>query len=149
MQAASWPAARRHLGTVWGMKPTPRHLVLSSDGKTLYVSSAASGTISMYATNSLVEAARRGRRRLPPLRQVKVGRGPRTIALTPDGRTLFAALNNESRIVALSADDLTRLLEIKADSFPVGLAVSPDGTQLWATAQGRKLRGGCSSWARR
>ncbi|MCZ6472675.1 MAG: hypothetical protein O6934_04475 [SAR324 cluster bacterium] len=137
-------AGRRHVGSVWGMKPTPRHLLLSPDGKRLFVSSSASGYVSVYRTAQLVDAALAGRRSLKPLLQAKVGRGARTIAITPDGRTLFVAVNRDSKVVALDTDGLQPRLEIPADSFPVGLAVSPDGTQLWVTSQGIKLRGGNS-----
>jgi DNA-binding beta-propeller fold protein YncE len=137
-------AERRHVGTVHGMKPTPRHLLLSGDGETLYLSSSASGYVSMYRTDALVAAAREGHKRLAPLHQTPTGRGTRTIALAPGGRVLYAAVNYESKVVALDARDLHRLLEMAADSFPVGVAVSPDGGQLWVTSQGIKLRGGNS-----
>ncbi|MEE8395232.1 MAG: hypothetical protein V3S29_04200 [bacterium] len=135
-------AARRHVGTVWGMKPTPRHLVLSRDGAALYVGSSASGYVSLYRTQALVAAARAGRKKLAPLYQTNTGRGTRTIVLDPQGRVLYAAVNGTSRVVALDARNLRKILEIPADSFPVGLAVSPDGGQLWVTSQGIKLRGG-------
>ena len=137
-------AARRHVGTVWGMKPTPRHLVLSGDGATLYAGSSASGYVSIYRTAKLVAAARAGRRSLKPDQQKRIGRGVRTIALAPDGRTLYAVVHQQSKLVALDAATLRTLLEIPADSFPVGLAICPDGTQLWVTSQGIKLRGGNS-----
>ncbi len=137
-------AARRHVGTVKGMKPTPRHLVLSPDGGTLYVSSSASGYVSSFRTSALVEAALAGEARVRPLHQTATGRGTRTIALSPGGRVIYAAVNYESKVVALDAQDLHKLLEIPADSFPVGVAVSPDGRQLWVTSQGLKLRGGNS-----
>ncbi len=137
-------AARRHVGTVHGMKPTPRHLVLSADGERLYVSSSASGYVSLFRTAELVAAARAGRKRVAPLHQARTGRGTRTIALGPAGRAVYAAVNHESRVVALDARDLHKLLEVPADSFPVGVAVSPDGSRLWVTSQGIRLRGGNS-----
>lgn len=137
-------AARSHLGTVWGMKPTPRHLLLSADGSRLYAGSSASGYVSLYQTAELIKAAKNGRRSLPPLHQTRTGSGTRTIALSPDGTRLYAVVNNESKIVALDAANLQIILEIPVDSFPVGLDVSPDGKQLWTTSQGRKLRGGNS-----
>ncbi|MEK7287111.1 MAG: peptidoglycan-binding protein, partial [Elusimicrobiota bacterium] len=53
-------------------------------------------------------------------------------------------VNAESRLAVLRADDLTKETEISVDSFPVGLAVSPDGRWVWVTSQGRSLRGGNS-----
>jgi len=33
---------------------------------------------------------------------------------------------------------------VRTDAYPVGLAMSPDGSQVWVTAQGRSGRGGNS-----
>ena len=33
---------------------------------------------------------------------------------------------------------------LRADAYPVGAAISPDGTQLWVTSQGRGGKGGNS-----
>ena len=137
-------ARRKYMGTVRGMRPTPRHLVLSSDGELLYVGSNSSGYISVYNTADLIRAALAGTRDLKPLREARSGQGTRTIALSPDGKIIYGAVNNKSLLVAHDAVSLKKLFELPADSYPVGLAVSPDGTQVWLTSQGRKLRGGNS-----
>lgn len=134
--------AGRYLGTVWGMPPTPRHLVLSPDYEWLYLSSSLSGSISRYRLADVVTAAKNRQRTLKPLQTARSGQATRTIDVSPDGKWVFAAVNRESKIAVLSAPDLKPVLRINTDSFPVGLAVSPDGKQLWVTAQGRKLRGG-------
>lgn len=134
--------ARRHVGSVHGMKPTPRHLVLSPDGATLYVSSNSSGYVSAWRVEALLEAARNGTGRIAPLRETRTGRGTRTIALAPDGSVLYAAVFRASKLVALDAQTLRPLAAVPTDSFPVGLDVAPDGRHVWVTAQGYKLRGG-------
>lgn len=134
--------AGRYLGTVWGMPPTPRHLVLSPDKRWLYLSSSLNGSISRYRLLDIVEAARNKIRKLAPLQTARSGLATRTIDVSPDGQWIFAAVNKESKIAVLSAPDLKPVMRIDTDSYPVGLAVSPDGSQLWVTAQGRKLRGG-------
>ena len=134
--------AGRYLGTVWGMPPTPRHLILSPDYEWLYLSSSLSGSISRYRLADVVTAAKNRQRTLKPLQTARSGQATRTIDVSPDGKWIFAAVNRESKIAVLSAPDLKPVLRIDTDSFPVGLAVSPDGKQLWVTAQGRKLRGG-------
>jgi len=135
---------QRYIGTVRGMRPTPRHLVLSPDGNTLYLSSNFSGYVSAYHVDDLVAAARRRLPSLAPLRETRTGAATRTIAISPDGKFIYAAVNKESKIVVLAAETLTPLVSLPADSYPVGMAVSPDGHQLWVTAQGRKQRGGNS-----
>lgn len=137
-------AKRKYLGTVQGMRPTPRHLVLSADGQLLYLSSSFAGYVAEYRTEDLLSAVGRPGRTLKPLREQHTGGATRTIALSSDGKMLFAAVNKESKIVALSAPSLQPLAEIPTDSYPVGMDVSPDNTQLWVTAQGRKGRGGNS-----
>lgn len=137
-------AARRYLGSIHGMRPTPRHLELNADGTRLYMSLSFAGYVAYYRTEDIIDAVKRRQKILKPLREGYTGSATRTIALSPDGRVVFAAVNRESRVVALDADTLKPLLHIAADSYPVGMAVSPDGTQLWITAQGRKRRGGNS-----
>jgi DNA-binding beta-propeller fold protein YncE len=136
--------ARQYIGTVRGMRPTPRHLELSSDGSILYLSSSFAGYVSAYRTRDVVAAAQRHQSTLAPLRETHTGAATRTIALSPDNRLIFAAVNKESKIMVLDASSLNPLFSLDADSYPVGMAVSPDGKQLWVTSQGRKRRGGNS-----
>lgn len=136
--------SQRYLGTVKGMRQTPRHLILSSDGKTLFLSSSFAGYVSSYRVSDLVNTARRRQYLLAPLRESYTGSATRTIAISPDDKLIFAAVNKESKIVVLAADTLAPQLNIPADSYPVGMDVSPDGKQLWVTSQGRKRRGGNS-----
>ncbi len=133
---------QRYLGTVRGVRPTPRHLILSPDGETLYVSSSLSGYVSAFRTTEIIQAAISGNLRATPLLETHVGPAIRTIALSPDGSLLFAAINLDSKLAVLDTRRLKTILKIPADSYPVGLAVSPDGNQVWTTSQGRKLRGG-------
>jgi len=134
----------KYLGSVFGMPPTPRHLLLSNDGKQLFLSSNHNGSVSKYNTVDLIQAVKQGQKELEPLAKTTTGPLTRTISLSPDGEVIFAAVNKESKIVALDAETLHILLEIDADSYPVGMDISPDGSQLWVTAQGRRGRGGNS-----
>ena len=135
---------KSYVGTVYGMKATPRHLLLSSDGSLLYISSNASGYVSSYRTEDIVDAAISGQKKLKPLDEVRTGAGTRTITLSPDGKFIFAAVNGISRIVAIDAGRMKVLTDIKTDSYPVGMSLSPDGKQLWVTSQGKKGIGGNS-----
>jgi DNA-binding beta-propeller fold protein YncE len=137
-------AGKAYLGTVRGMRPTPRHLVLSPDGQRLYLSSNVSGYVSVYRTGDLVQAARAHTGTLAPLIETETGSGTRTLSLSPDGTLIFAAVNRESKIVVLRAETLQPLVEIPCDSYPVGLAASPQGDQVWVTSQGVMLHGGNS-----
>ncbi len=137
-------AARAYLGSVLGMPPTPRHLVLSGDGTRLYVGSNTAGRVSVYRPEDLVRAAEAHAGKLAPLLTGATGNGTRTIDLSPDGTLLFAAVNRESKLVVLDAATLVKRLEIAVDSYPVGLGVAPEGDAVWVTSQGVKLQGGNS-----
>ena len=52
--------------------------------------------------------------------------------------------NQSSELLVFRAADLETVARVPVDSYPVGLAVSPDGSELWTTSQGREERGGTS-----
>ncbi len=137
--------AGTYVGTMYGMRPTPRHLVLRGDR--LYVSSNTGGAVSWFPVDAVVAAARsavKAERTIKPSAETLVGYGVRTIAVSPDGRWVYAAVNSKSKLAVLRAEDLSFVTEIPVDSFPVGLDVSPDGSRVWVTSQGRGRRGGNS-----
>lgn len=136
--------AKRHVGTVFGMKPTPRHLVLAPRGDRVYLSSNRAGYVSVYRIGDLISAAKKKKRKLRPLLEKRVGPAVRTIAISPDGETLYAVSFRGSKVVALEAKTLDKLFEIPADSYPVGIAVSPAGDFVWVTSQGYRFQGGNS-----
>ncbi|MEQ1504068.1 MAG: beta-propeller fold lactonase family protein, partial [Myxococcota bacterium] len=147
----SAPHGRRrywaYLGTVTGEPPTPRHLVVSADGEDLYVSSNRSGFVSRIGLQDVVDALHRangGAVALDGWTSTRVGGGARTIELSPDGRTLFVAVNDASELVAVDVATMAVVARVRTDSFTVGLAVSPDGRRVWTTSQGRGGAGGNS-----
>ncbi|MFM7682308.1 MAG: YncE family protein, partial [Bacteroidota bacterium] len=75
---------------------------------------------------------------------VYVGTGARTITVSPDGDYVFAAVNTLSKVVAVNTKTMKVVAEISADSYPVGMDVSPDGKLLIVTAQGKSNGGGNS-----
>jgi DNA-binding beta-propeller fold protein YncE len=75
---------------------------------------------------------------------VSVGSGARTIVTTSDGKYLFAAVNNGSKIVVVRTNDMKVISEIPADSYPVGMDISSDDKELIVTAQGKENGGGNS-----
>lgn len=136
-----------YLGTIEGMKPTPRHLVISPDGNALYLTSNRSGYVSKMSLSKVVAGLRAAKGERVPLdgwQDVYVGIGARTLETSPDGKILYAAINNGAEVVAVDAETLKVLARVRADSYTVGLAVSPDGKQIWTTSQGRHGKGGNS-----
>ena len=76
--------------------------------------------------------------------EVKVGVGARTIDFAGQERFVIAAVNNASKLVAVDTATFQVVAQIPVDSYPVGLGVSPDETQLFVTSQGKKGGGGNS-----
>jgi len=140
-------ASGTYLGTVDGEQPTPRHLVVSPDGQTLFFTSNRSGRVSRIPLATLVAALRGadGGHVDLDFEDVYVGGGARTLEVSPDGRYLFAAVNGHSQIVVVDTATFDVVSKVRTDSFTVGLAVSPDGRQVWTTSQGRSTRGGGNS----
>jgi 6-phosphogluconolactonase (cycloisomerase 2 family) len=147
----SAPHGRRrsfaYLGTVGGEPPTPRHLVVSPDGEWLYLSSNRSGQVSRIPLDWVVEALHSAggeQVELDGWKSAYVGPGARTIELSPDGRWLFAAVNDSAEVVVVDTVSFEVVSRVRTDSYAVGLAVSPDGTRLVTTSQGKGGQGGNS-----
>jgi DNA-binding beta-propeller fold protein YncE len=141
-------ATGRYLGTLLDFVSNPRHLSISTDGRTLYASGNRSGAVGRYDLAAMVRAlydADGKRVDGPGGETLAVGAGARTIALSPDGRTLYAAINNESRLVKVDLARWQVVDRVAVDPFTVGLAVSPDGRTIVTTSQGRSGQGGGNS----
>lgn len=134
-----------YLGRVMGMMPNVRHLVIK-DGF-LYLSINKAGYVQKAKMSDFLESIRQF---TPQKKQViftqwqnaKVGEGARTIELSPDGRYIFVACNVASKVAVVDSQSMKQVLQIDADSFPVGLDVSKDGRFVYTTAQGKPKSGG-------
>lgn len=141
-----------YLGTLYGLHAGPRDLQIDASGEYLYSGSNSSGFINKVRVAWILEqfkgkppgSAIVVEEETSPVSKVFAGTGVRSIKLTPDGRYLFAAVNKASELQVFRTDEMKRVAEIPVDSFPVGLALSPDGKQAWVTSQGRDHRGGNS-----
>jgi YVTN family beta-propeller protein len=135
------------LGTVDGEQPTPRHMVISPDGRWLYLTSNKAGVVAKIELNRMIEAlqsAKGGHVVLNDRQEVDVGSGARTLELSPDGKRIYVALNSNAELVAIDAATMTVQARVRTDAYTVGLAVSPDGRQVWTTSQGNSGKGGNS-----
>lgn len=121
-----------------------RHIVQGKDR--VFFSQAAQGKVLSLPTDSIVAAVGRVRQvrqfRVGGLKSVKVGGSARTIELSPSGRFLFAACNRSSELYVIATGSMEVLAVAPVDSYPVGLDVSPDGSMVVVTSQGRKGFGG-------
>ena len=89
---------------IGGSKPSPRHLVLSRDGKSVYVSTNVSGWVEKFEAAAVSKAAysqgggQNAPKSIKPSRQVRLGAGVRTIALHPHKNLLLAVVNRRLMI---------------------------------------------------
>lgn len=133
------------IGTVKGMKPNVRHLVIN--GENLFLSANSPGYVQKCNWRDFVKSRVENEEKevqFTNFESVYVGSGARTIVTTSDAKYLFAAVNNGSKIVAVRTSDMKVVAEIPADSYPVGMDISADDKELIVTAQGKSSGGGNS-----
>lgn len=135
---------RKYLGTLYGMKDNLRHLAIHGDY--LYLSINKHGYVQKTEWKKLLRHFTEKGKGVPYTEwtNVYVGTGARTIVLRKDGKYLFAAVNNDSKVVAVRTEDMTVVAQCKADSYPVGMDISEDGRWLMVTSQGKGNGGGNS-----
>jgi YVTN family beta-propeller protein len=100
----------------------PRHIILAKDQRTMYISDNILGKI--LAFDVIAKKT---------MREVSVGKMARTIALSPDERYLFGVSHDEGKLVVVDTASF-EIIYKKDFPFPMGLAVTPDGKQLWVTS---------------
>ena len=135
---------RKYIGTVTGMKPNIRHLLIKNSF--LYLSINQSGFVQKTSLIDFIDHFS-GKLKNEPYTKwgnAFVGLGARTITLDKNGKYLFAAINNESKVVIVRTSDMKVIAECDADSYPVGMDLTEDGQWLLVTAQGRIGGGGNS-----
>lgn len=134
-------AKREYLGTVFGMKNNLRHIVINNGY--LYMSSNRNGYVEKCSVKDFISFATDSNRTSNTYDKFEgkyVGSGVRTIALSPSGKYIYAAVNNESKIAILQASTLEIVGTVGADSFPVGMDANDD--YVIVTSQGKSKYGG-------
>lgn len=132
---------RKYLGRVLGMMPNVRHLVIKGDS--LYLSINKDGYVQKANLKDFLNTAEKLRSSsnkqvvFKNWRSAKVGAGARTLVLSPDSKFIFVACNSASKIAVVENETMKQVLQIDADSFPVGLDISLDGRFLYSTSQGK------------
>lgn len=116
----------------------PNQLVWGRDGR-LYVACSGSNSVSVIARGKVLETIKTSLRPGDP-----VGSTPDALALSPDGKTLYAANadNNDVAVVDIS-DPKESVIRgfIPTGWYPSALAVSPDGRRLFiGTGKGLHFR---------
>jgi len=133
-----------YMGVTFTQYHNIRHLVISGDD--LLVSTNSNGFIQKTPWRSFVEHRIAQAGKVSTLNEgwqnCYVGPGVRTISVSNDGKFIFAAVNEVSKIVAVDAATMKVVSEIPADSFPVGMELTDTNDFLLVTAQGKSNAGG-------
>ncbi|MBM7567405.1 beta-propeller fold lactonase family protein [Paenibacillus sacheonensis] len=97
-------------------------IVMSADGKTLYIANGDTNTVSVVdAKNRKVE------------KEIAVGKEPRELALSSDGSTLFVTCRYANSVEWLDIDKGKVLGTLKTGIEPYGIVLSPGGKTLYVT----------------
>ena len=101
----------------------PHGMLLSRDGKTLYVSGDGSSQVSVIdtATDRLV-------------RSLAVGRTPHGLAQSPDGGLLLVAVYGEDRVALFDTASATEVGSVSV-AKPHTIAMRPDGQRAYVASQ--------------
>jgi DNA-binding beta-propeller fold protein YncE len=138
--------AGKYLGTVFGTNKNVRHLVINGDY--LFLSSNQDGNVEKTRWKDILNffLVDPGNRKISynKWQRAFTGLGARTITVTEDGAYLFANANKESKISIVRTADMKTIGSVKADPFPVGMALDKSNKYLVVTAQGRDRKGGNS-----
>ncbi len=135
-------ATNNYMGTVTGLKSNIRHIICNNEE--LYWSTNKGGYIQKIKLSDLQYYIEHDGLNTPltAIQTVDVGEGVRTIVLDPTSKYIFAAANNDSKIVVVRASDLSVVASCSVDSYPVGMDISEDGHWLITTSQERENGGG-------
>lgn len=99
---------------------TPRHLLLSPDDSTLYVSNNFAGTV------RAIDVAT-GR----TIKTLSVGEQPRTMTISDDGTALYVVVYRRDALVKVRASDLTELQRIETGVRPIGVTYDAATRRVW------------------
>ena len=107
----------RRIGSVGG---GPRHLNLSPDGRTLYVTLNEDGGVARLDIASGAVSA-----------LVATGEQPRSATLSADGEHLFVVNYRSATASKIRTDTMTVVQSVPTSAFPIGITYDDEAHQLW------------------
>ncbi len=118
----------------------PRGIAITSDSSTAYVTEQGGSRVAVIDLDAI---------RAPTLDELSagaspdwgadlelewiedVGRGPRSLVLSPDDRFLYATLNRDGEVVKVDLETNTVLAGVRTGDAPRSMAISDDGEALY------------------
>jgi YVTN family beta-propeller protein len=108
---------------------TPRALVLSPDGNTLYATLNLSGRVTAY--NLLTHKS---------IKSVLVGKKARSLDISADGRALYAVGFESGTLTKLRSSDLKVLQTISVCKSAIGVTYESHSSRIWVACYGGALK---------
>ncbi len=107
-----------------GVGFNPGDLVLSPDGKTLYVTAMGNvrGIVAVVdlATSSLVSS-------------IPLGARPDGITITPDGKKLYVTEEDSNKVAVINTATNQIVKTIAVGTYPIGVSLTGDGSEVYIT----------------
>ena len=103
----------------------PGSVVITRDGKHVYVANKGDGTLSVIATATGVVSD-----------PIQVGSDPSALAMTPDGRYAYVANSSDATVHMITTKNRLVSGPIPVGSTPSALAMTPDGRFLYVANSG-------------
>jgi len=97
----------------------PRGIAVSSDSRAAYVAVMGGTTIERIDLRTWER------------RSIRVGLGPRTVVLSPDGTRLYVTLNAEGRVVAVDLPRRRVVGSVATGTAPRSMDIAADGASLY------------------
>jgi DNA-binding beta-propeller fold protein YncE len=122
-------------GSPFSVGTSPFAVAVTPDGRHVYVTNGGSGTVSLFSIGV------NGALSVGPVPFFNAGSNPTGVAVTPDGRYLYVANEGSKNVSAFSIGANGLLGAVPGSPFetasngqfgPFGLAVTPDGRNLYA-----------------
>jgi DNA-binding beta-propeller fold protein YncE len=129
----------KYVRTVEGMRTNLRHLVVTDS--TIYASANSWGIVQKTSLAKFLQFVKEDtskKQKYTQWDECAIGVGARTISVTKDEKYIFAAVNNSAKVAVIRSEDMKKICEVDADSFPVGLSLTDEGDYVIVTAQGRE-----------
>lgn len=101
---------------------SPRHLVLSPDGKTLYATLNGEDAVVAVDLDS-------GR----VVRRVRTGQAPRSMDISADGTALYVVNYRSHTVSKIRTSDFTILQEFDTTPRPIGITYDPFNNEVWVS----------------
>ena len=112
-----------------GVGGGPRHLVLSPDGASLYVTLNAEGKVAkLDPVNGVVQ------------QKVSTGSQPRSMAISTDGQSLYVVNYESSTVSKLAASDLHLLQTVQTGYHPIGITYDRTTGAVWVANYGGSIQ---------